>query len=252
MNHHDGSRHGRDRGSSLLSYVGRRGGHDPEASPDGLSADRLAGLVRQVDATPAGPAMNVEAQDAGPEAAEGATTATESADESAMSASVVTVPATAEEEGPSTAKVGEADAADVGPAVLMLALAQKLHDEYVSEGQNTRERLISEGQTRHDQVVREASARQEELLATGQATHDEVVSAGEAKHDALVAEAEALLADAQQKRAQVLQGLSSERIVLQKEIEALRTFESDHRTHLKSYFEGQLIELEQTVDDETG
>jgi hypothetical protein len=125
---------------------------------------------------------------------------------------------------------GEAGAAGVDSAARVLALAQKLHDEYVAEGQNTRERLISEGQ----------------------AKYDEFVSAGKAKHDALIAEAEALVAEAQQKRAEVLQELGSERSVLQKEIEELRTFERDHRAHLKSYLEGQLIELGQTGTDETG
>jgi len=148
----------------------------------------------------------------------------------------------------------EAEAADRAKAATeaVLALAQKLHDEYVAEGQRTRESLISEGQSRHDQVVGEATARQEELLSTGQAKYDEFVSAGQAKHDELIAEAEALVAEAQHKRAEVLAGLGNERDVLQKEIEELRTIERDHRARLKSYIEGQLIELEQTGADETG
>ena len=151
------------------------------------------------------------------------------------------------------ARQGEAEAAERAKAATeaVLALAQKLHDEYVAEGQETRERLISEGQSRHDQVVGEAAARQEELLSTGQAKYDEFVSAGKAKHDELVAEAEALVAEAQHKRAEVLAGLGSERSVLQKEIEELRTIERDHRAHLKSYLEDQLIKLEQTGADET-
>ena len=69
------------------------------------------------------------------------------------------------------ARQGEAEAAERAKAATeaVLALAQKLHDQYVAEGQETRERLISEGQSRHDQVVGEATARQEELLSTGQA-----------------------------------------------------------------------------------
>jgi len=147
-----------------------------------------------------------------------------------------------------------ADAAERAKAATeaVLALAQKLHDEYVAEGQDTRERLISEGQSRHDQIVGEATARQAELVSTGQAKYDEFVSAGKAKYDALIAEADALVAEAQQKKAEVLQGLGSERGVLQKEIEQLRTFEREYRTHLKSYLEGQLIELEQAGADETG
>jgi hypothetical protein len=140
------------------------------------------------------------------------------------------------------ARQDEAEAAERAKAATeaVLALAQKLHDEYVAEGQETRERLISEGQSRHDQVVGEATARQEELLSTGQAKYDEFVSAGMAKHDELIAEAE------------VLAGLGSERGVLQKEIEELRTIERDHRAYLRSYLEGQLIKLEQAGADETG
>jgi hypothetical protein len=78
------------------------------------------------------------------------------------------------------------------------------------------------------------------------------LSAGKAKHDALISEAEGLVAEAQRKRAELLQELDSERSVLQKEIEELRTFEHNHRAHLKSYLEGQLIELGQTGTDETG
>jgi hypothetical protein len=152
------------------------------------------------------------------------------------------------------AQHAEAEAAEHVKAATeaVLALAQKLHDEYVAEGQETRQRLISEGQSRHDQIVGEATARLEELLSTGQAKYDEFASAGKAKHDALIAQAEALVAEAQQKKAEVLAGLRGERSVLQKEIEELRTFERDYHTHLKSYLEGQLIELEQTGADETG
>jgi hypothetical protein len=124
---------------------------------------------------------------------------------------------------------GDAGAAGVEPAARMLALAQQLHDEHVAEGQKARERLIREGQ----------------------AKYDEFVSAGKAKRDELIAEGETRVAEAQQKRAEVLQRLDSERSVLQKEIEELRIFEHDHRTLLKSYFEGELIKLEQSGKDET-
>jgi len=148
--------------------------------------------------------------------------------------------------------VGETGTDSVDSAARVLALAQKLHDEYVAAGQDTREKLISEGQARHDQVVGEATAKQEELLSTGQAKYDELVSAGKAKHDALVTEAEALVAEAQQKKAQVLHELDSEREVLQKQIEELRACERDHRARQKAYVEGRLAALEQTAADENG
>jgi len=144
------------------------------------------------------------------------------------------VPAASKDEGRGTAEGGGAAATDLGSAAGVLALAQKLHEEHVAEGQDTRQRLITEGQSRHDQLIGEATARHEELLSTGQATHD------------------ALISEAQHKRAAVLQELGSERSLLQKEIEELRTSERDHHARQKSFLEGQLIELEQTGADETG
>jgi len=138
------------------------------------------------------------------------------------------VPAASKDEGRDTAEVGDA-ATNLGSAAGVLAMAQKLHEEHVAEGQETRQRLISEGQARHDQLIGEATARQEELLSTGQAEHD------------------TLIVEAKQKRAEVLQ----ERSVLQKEIEELRTSERDHQARQKSYLEGQLIKLGQTGTDET-
>ena len=157
----------------------------------------------------------------------------------------------------------------------VLALAQKLHEEYVSEGQTTRERLISEGQAHHDKVVGEAAAKQAELLSAGQAKHDqflaigqskhaEFLSTGQAKHDSLIAEASArheqmitearerstgMLAEAQQKKAAVLEALGRERDLLEKKIDELRTFERDYRARLKSYLEVQLKELDHTGVD---
>jgi hypothetical protein len=249
MNNHGDFRNGRNRRSSMFPYVGVQG--DRGGSYDDFPDDRFADIVSRLDSTPATLTMTTD-----PEQAE-----------------VDAETAVTKDEGRSAAEVDDAGAAGVGPAAGLLALAQKLHDEYVADGQNTRERLIGQGQLRHHQVVGEATARQEELLSTGQAKHDEFVSAGEAKHDALIAEAEALLAEAnaehqrmitearerstemvaeaQQKRAAIFQELGSERHLLQKKIEELRAFERGHRAHLKSYLEGQLVELDQSGADET-
>jgi hypothetical protein len=179
--------------------------------------------------------------------------ATGAEDAIAESASAVDVPATRKGEGRDMAEVGAAAA--VGPAADLLALAQKLHEEYVAEGKDTRERLITEGQSHHDQVVAEATAKHEALLFDSQAKHDELVSVGEARHDVLMAHADVLIAEhermitearersagmvieARQERAEVLQGLGGERSVLQKEIEELRTIKGHNHARQKSYLE---------------
>jgi hypothetical protein len=55
-----------------------------------------------------------------------------------------------------------------------------------------------------------------------------------------------MVAEARQQRDAMLHDLGSERGLLQKKIEDLRTFERGHRALMKSYLEGQLTELEQS------
>jgi hypothetical protein len=256
MSNQGGSRSGRDRGSSLFSLH-----RNVEAPTKGLSANRLVGLIGGLEFTPAAPMMNEDAPHAEAAVAERAKAATDAADESAKSAVAVTVPAATTDEGPSTAEVDEAGTTGLGSVARMLAMATKLHDEHVAEGQDTRQRLITEGQSRHDQIIDEATARQEELLSASQAKHDALITEAEAlvaeataEHERMISEARThyaeMLADAQQTSAEVLQGLSRERSLRQKEIDELRTFESDHRTRLKSYLKSQLNELAQTGTDD--
>ena len=99
----------------------------------------------------------------------------------------------------------------------MLALAQKLHEEHVAEGQAKRDALIAKGQSRHDQIIGEATARQEELLLTGQTKHDALIAEADvlkvdatAEHERIIGEARerstGMVVAAQEKRAEVLQG----------------------------------------------
>jgi DivIVA domain-containing protein len=86
----------------------------------------------------------------------------------------------------------------------MLALAQKLHDDYVRSGQEESERLINEARVRAAQIVREAEE-------TSQRT---------------------------------LMQLEQERSLLERKIDELRVFERDYRTRLKSYLENLLGDLD--------
>ena len=190
---------------------------------------------------------NADAERAEALAAERKKSAEESANEIARSS--FAVPAPAKEVPRSAAKDDLAGAAGLGSAAGVLALAEKLHAEYVSEGQNTRERLISEGQLRHDQVVGEATAKREELRYTAQAKHDSLIAEATARHEQMITEAReratGMVAEAQQKRAEVLQTLGHERGMLQQKIDELRTFERDYRSRLKSHLEAQLQQLAQ-------
>ena len=86
----------------------------------------------------------------------------------------------------------------------MLALAQKLHDDYVRSGQEESDRLISEAKTQGSRIVREAEETSSRTL--GQ--------------------------------------LEQERSLLERKIDELRVFERDYRTRLKSYLENLLGDLD--------
>lgn len=199
MNNHGDFRNGHNRGSSLFPFVGVQGS-DREGSSDVFPDERFADLVSRLNSTPATRTMTTDLQ------------------QIEVDAEV------ARDEGRSAAEVEDAGAAGVGPAAGLLALAQKLHDEYVAEGQITRQRLIAEAEA----LLAEANAEREHMIIGARERSTEMV------------------AEARQQRDAMLHDLGSERGLLQKKIEDLQTFERGHRAHLKSYLEGQLTELEQS------
>jgi len=86
----------------------------------------------------------------------------------------------------------------------MLALAQKLHDEYVRNGEQQRDRIVGDAREHAARLVREAEEKQRQTLGS----------------------------------------LEQERSLLERKIDELRAFEREYRSRLKSYLEGQLRELD--------
>ncbi|PWJ53667.1 DivIVA domain-containing protein [Quadrisphaera granulorum] len=86
----------------------------------------------------------------------------------------------------------------------MLALAQKLHDDFVRSGEEQRDAILSEAKDRAARLVREA----------------------------------------EDKHRQTLGSLEQERSLLERKIDELRNFERDYRNRMKSYLESQLRDLE--------
>ncbi len=86
----------------------------------------------------------------------------------------------------------------------VLAMAQKLHDDYVAQGQAKREQIIADAQS----------------------------------------EANGLVNDAQEKSRKTLAELEEKKSVLERKVEQLKGFERDYRARLKAYIEGQLRDLQ--------
>ena len=101
----------------------------------------------------------------------------------------------------------------------LLALAQKVHDQYVEEGKQVRDQLIAEGEATRTEAKRQISEMRER--------------------------ASGIVAEARETAAKVISALVHEREALDAQIAHLRVFEADHREGLQTYMEGQLAELTQ-------
>ncbi|MDN5558869.1 MAG: cell division protein DivIVA, partial [Ruaniaceae bacterium] len=89
---------------------------------------------------------------------------------------------------------------DAGSAAGMLALAQKLHDQYVAEGREESDRIISEARSSAEQIV----------------------------------------SDAEGQRDATLKQLNDERGTLEHKIDELREYERSYRQRMKDYLEKML------------
>ena len=98
---------------------------------------------------------------------------------------------------------GTPEVAESGTSSQMLQLARKLHDQHIEEGRAERERLIEEGRQQVARMLQEAELRQRNEINT----------------------------------------LDQERIGVEREIERLKNFEKEYRSHLRQHLEKQLADL---------
>lgn len=159
--------------------------------------NRIAELESGAPAAAAGPAVEAEDQDEEPLVSELPDSA---ADETAPQAVVADEEPSAAAEEPVPASVQTPDQSAAG----IIALANRLHDEHVKNGEDERDRLITEANEEHKRIVGEAEEKSRTTLAE----------------------------------------LETKKAELDKTIEGLRNFERDYRNRLRNYLENQLRELD--------
>ena len=101
------------------------------------------------------------------------------------------------------AAVLAAGAPDAESATSMLALAQRVHDEYVRDGEEQSAKIIADANAKRDEII----------------------------------------ADAQKQHETILTQLDQERELLENKINGLRTFESEYRSNLRGHLESLLAEV---------
>jgi DivIVA domain-containing protein len=168
-----------------------------QLSEAGVAAPASLGAEDETVSEPAGTTSDDAADVQAEEPAEAEASAPEPEPQPAVEEQTADQPAARAEAAPAPSDSSESAAA-------VIAMAQRLHDEYVAQGEAERQRLIDEGQTTADSLVTDAETRRQDVLA----------SLEEAKR-----------------------GLESE-------VESLRGFESSYRSELRSYLKERLDDLE--------
>lgn len=122
---------------------------------------------------------------------------------------VVEEPVVEPEPAPAAPEVVEYAPNDPNAATSMLALAQRLHDEYVNDGREEGERIVADARADGDAIIKSAEGQREKILTS----------------------------------------LEEKRAELEKTINDLREFETDYRTsisdHLRKLLEDVEIENDQ-------
>ena len=163
-----------------------------------------------------------------------------------------------------------AESADhAASATGVLAMAQKLHDQYVSEGEQTRAAYIAEGESKRAEFIAEGEQTREAYIAEGESTRAAYIAEGESRRDELLSAAEVnhaqLLAEAERRRNEIvteaetraenmieeaeltstrtLNALERKKADLESKVVELTSFERDYRARLKDYIEAQLADL---------
>lgn len=164
---------------------------------------------------------------------------------------------------------GSAASEQATSATGVLAMAQQLHDQYVSEGEQTRAAYIAEGEAKRAEYITEGEQTRDAYIAEGEGTRNAYVLEGETRRDELVSTAETthaqLLAEAERRRNEIvteaetraenmieeaeltstrtLNALERKKSDLESKVGELTSFERDYRARLRDYIEGQLGEL---------
>ena len=200
----DGAAPATEAASTESVTTGKAGDQPAEETGAGKTSDQTtdqsAAAKTGTDKTGTGKGGTDKTTTQGKAPAAGAVPAAKGKDEVIASAPVASQPATASAaEAP-----GAGHEATASSAAGVLAMAQKLHDDYVAEGQ-----------TKRDQIIADARS-----------------------------EADGLVNDAQEKSRKTLAELEEKKTVLERQVEQLKGFERDYRARLKAYIEGQLRDLE--------
>ncbi len=133
-------------------------------------------------------------------------------------------------------------------AVKVLGLAQEMAERLTGEAKAEADGMLNKARATSAQLVSEARAKAEGMVTEARTRAETLLNDARTRAETLDRQsrekAAALERDAARQHTEILGPISQEKILLEKRIEELRTFEREYRTHLKTYLQTQLRELD--------
>jgi DivIVA domain-containing protein len=133
-------------------------------------------------------------------------------------------------------------------AARVLGLAQEMADRLTGEAKAEADGMVSHARTRSEQLLAEARAKAEGMVSEARARSETMLNDARTTAETLERQsrdkAVSLERDAAAKHTEIIAGLRQEKGILENKIDDLRTFEHGYQTHLKTYLDSQLRELD--------
>jgi DivIVA domain-containing protein len=133
-------------------------------------------------------------------------------------------------------------------AVKVLGLAQEMAERLTGEAKTEADAMLTKARATSTQLLAEAKAKAEGLVNEARRRAETMLNDARSRAETLDRQsrekAVTLERDAARKHTEIIGSIDQEKILLEEKIDELRTFEHNYRTHLKTYLQTQLRELD--------
>lgn len=133
-------------------------------------------------------------------------------------------------------------------AAKVLGMAQQIADRLTTDAKIEANGILSEARTKSERLLSEARVKADDMINEARTRAQAMINNAHSKAETLERQSQekaaALEHDAARKHAEIIGSISHEKVVLERKVEELRTFESEYRTRLATYLQAQLRELD--------
>lgn len=133
-------------------------------------------------------------------------------------------------------------------AAKVLGMAQQIADRLTADAKVEANGILSEARTKSERLLSEARVKADDMINEARTRAQTMINNAHSKAETLERQSQekaaALEHDAARRHAEIIGSISHEKVVLERKVEELRTFESEYRSRLATYLQAQLRELD--------